>query len=140
MPPSNPLKILEGDRRGQQSIRITGQFRICFLWTLEGPKAIVIVDYSQDNGYMVRMPTHRAPTLPGEILLEEFLKPLGVTQTELAALYHAARSSTVRQIDRIKPLRRAGAGRTRSRILAAGCTKESSAKSAGASPATALAH
>ena len=34
---------------------------------------------------MVRIPTHRAPTHPGEMLLEEFLKPLGLTQTELAA-------------------------------------------------------
>ncbi len=28
------------------------------------------------------LPTHRKPTLPGEILLEEFLIPLGITQTE----------------------------------------------------------
>ena len=33
---------------------------------------------------MVRVPTHRAPTHPGEILLEEFLVPLGLTQRELA--------------------------------------------------------
>lgn len=33
---------------------------------------------------MVRIPTHRAPTHPGEMLLEEFLKPLHITQTELA--------------------------------------------------------
>ena len=33
---------------------------------------------------MVRIPTHRPPTHPGEMLLEEFLKPLGLTQTELA--------------------------------------------------------
>ena len=33
---------------------------------------------------MVRVPTHRPPTHPGEMLLEEFLKPLGLTQTELA--------------------------------------------------------
>jgi addiction module HigA family antidote len=30
------------------------------------------------------MPTHRPPTSPGEMLLEEFLKPMGLTQTELA--------------------------------------------------------
>ncbi len=34
---------------------------------------------------MVRIPTHRAPTHPGEILVEEFLTPLGITQRELAA-------------------------------------------------------
>jgi addiction module HigA family antidote len=33
---------------------------------------------------MVRIPTHRPPTHPGETLLEEFLKPLALTQTELA--------------------------------------------------------
>ena len=33
---------------------------------------------------MVRVPTHRPPTHPGEMLLEEFLKPMGLTQKELA--------------------------------------------------------
>lgn len=33
-----------------------------------------------------RIPAHRAPTQPGEMLLEEFLKPLGITQTRLAEL------------------------------------------------------
>ena len=33
---------------------------------------------------MVRIPTHRAPTHPGEMLLEEFLNPLEMTQRELA--------------------------------------------------------
>lgn len=33
---------------------------------------------------MVNIPTHRVPTHPGEMLREEFLKPLGVTQRELA--------------------------------------------------------
>ena len=33
---------------------------------------------------MVRIPKHGSPTHPGEMLLEEFLKPLGVTQRELA--------------------------------------------------------
>lgn len=33
---------------------------------------------------MVRVPTHRTPTHPGTMLLEEFLEPLGLTQRELA--------------------------------------------------------
>ncbi|MHB0867185.1 MAG: HigA family addiction module antitoxin [Thermoleophilia bacterium] len=37
---------------------------------------------------MVRIPTHREPTHPGEILLEEFLVPMGITQRELAASIH----------------------------------------------------
>ena len=34
---------------------------------------------------MIRVPTHRPPTHPGEMLEEEFLKPLGITQTDFAA-------------------------------------------------------
>ena len=33
---------------------------------------------------MIRVPTHRIPTHPGEMLLEEFLKPMGITQRELS--------------------------------------------------------
>jgi addiction module HigA family antidote len=33
---------------------------------------------------MVRIPTHRAPTHPGEMLLKEFLQPMGMTQQQLA--------------------------------------------------------
>ena len=33
---------------------------------------------------MIRIPSHRAPTHPGEMLLEEFLKPMGITQRDLA--------------------------------------------------------
>jgi antitoxin HigA-1 len=33
---------------------------------------------------MVRVPTHREPTHPGEMLIEEFLRPMGLTQRELA--------------------------------------------------------
>jgi addiction module HigA family antidote len=33
---------------------------------------------------MVRVPTHREPTHPGEMLIEEFLTPLGITQRDLA--------------------------------------------------------
>ena len=35
---------------------------------------------------MMRIPTHGQPTHPGEMLLEEFLKPLGISQVELAKL------------------------------------------------------
>jgi antitoxin HigA-1 len=37
---------------------------------------------------MIRVPTHRSPTHPGEMLLEEFLKPMGLSQRELAAAIH----------------------------------------------------
>jgi len=35
---------------------------------------------------MVRLPTHRAPVHPGEVLLEDFLIPLGISQVALAEL------------------------------------------------------
>ena len=37
---------------------------------------------------MVRVPSHRSPTHPGEMLLEEFLKPMGISQSELAERIH----------------------------------------------------
>ena len=44
-PPANRLEALSGDRRGQHSIRINDQWRICFTWTKEGPADVEIVDY-----------------------------------------------------------------------------------------------
>ncbi len=37
---------------------------------------------------MVRIPTHREPTHPGEMLLEEFLKPMALSQRDLADGIH----------------------------------------------------
>jgi proteic killer suppression protein len=45
VPPGNRLEALSGDRRGEHSIRINDQYRICFVWTDEGPDAVEIVDY-----------------------------------------------------------------------------------------------
>ena len=45
IPPSNRLEALGGDRKGQYSIRITNQYRICFFWTEQGPDQVEIVDY-----------------------------------------------------------------------------------------------
>ena len=44
-PPGNGLEALAGDRKGQHSIRINDQFRLCFVWTTEGPAEVEIVDY-----------------------------------------------------------------------------------------------
>jgi proteic killer suppression protein len=44
-PPANRLEALTGSRRGQHSIRINDQWRICFIWTEEGPADVEIVDY-----------------------------------------------------------------------------------------------
>lgn len=45
VPPGNRLEALAGDRKGQQSIRINDQYRICFVWTDAGPADVEIVDY-----------------------------------------------------------------------------------------------
>ncbi len=45
MPPANRLEALRGNRRGQYSIRINDQWRICFTWTHKGPAHVEIVDY-----------------------------------------------------------------------------------------------
>ncbi len=44
-PPGNNLEELKGDRAGQHSVRINGQWRICFVWTEQGPSEVEIVDY-----------------------------------------------------------------------------------------------
>jgi proteic killer suppression protein len=44
-PPGNRLEPLAGDRAGQHSIRINDQWRVCFVWTDNGPRDIEIVDY-----------------------------------------------------------------------------------------------
>ena len=43
-PPGNRLEALKGNRRGQYSIRINDQWRICFVWA-GGPELVEIVDY-----------------------------------------------------------------------------------------------
>ena len=45
VPPGNHLEALTGDRKGQHSIRINDQYRVCFIWTNTGPGMVEIVDY-----------------------------------------------------------------------------------------------
>ena len=44
-PPGNRLELLKGGRAGQHSMRINGQWRLCFVWTATGPVNVEIVDY-----------------------------------------------------------------------------------------------
>jgi proteic killer suppression protein len=44
-PPGNRLELLRGNRKGQHSIRINDQFRICFIWTDVDAYDVEIVDY-----------------------------------------------------------------------------------------------
>jgi Plasmid maintenance system killer protein len=43
--PGNRLEALGGDRKGQHSIRINGQWRICFVWREGAAEQVEIVDY-----------------------------------------------------------------------------------------------
>jgi proteic killer suppression protein len=45
IPPGNRLEKLAGNRAGQHSIRINDQYRICFVWTKQGPADVEITDY-----------------------------------------------------------------------------------------------
>ncbi|MEV6345816.1 type II toxin-antitoxin system RelE/ParE family toxin [Actinoplanes sp. NPDC051851] len=45
VPPGNRLEALSGNRKGQHSIRIDDQWRICFVWTETGPEDVEIADY-----------------------------------------------------------------------------------------------
>ena len=45
IPPGNRLEALKGERKGQYSIRINDQFRICFVWNDNGPSEVEVVDY-----------------------------------------------------------------------------------------------
>jgi proteic killer suppression protein len=44
-PPGNRLEVLAGNRKGQHSIRINDQWRICFRWTEGGAEEVEVVDY-----------------------------------------------------------------------------------------------
>jgi toxin HigB-1 len=44
-PPGNQLEALKGKRQGQHSIRINDQWRVCFVWSSDGPTQVEIVDY-----------------------------------------------------------------------------------------------
>lgn len=45
VPPANHLEALQGNRKGQHSIRINAQWRVCFRWTKDGAEQVEITDY-----------------------------------------------------------------------------------------------
>lgn len=44
VPPGNGLEALKGDRKGQHSIRINKQWRVCFVWTTDDAEDVEMVD------------------------------------------------------------------------------------------------
>lgn len=49
VPPGNRLEALVGRRAGQHSIRVNDQFRICFVWSGDGPTDVEFVDYHDER-------------------------------------------------------------------------------------------
>ena len=45
IPPGNRLEALSGNRKGQYSIRVNEQYRICFVWGRRGPGNVEVTDY-----------------------------------------------------------------------------------------------
>ena len=45
VPPGNHLESLSGNRKGEHSIRINKQYRVCFMWGESGPINVEITDY-----------------------------------------------------------------------------------------------
>lgn len=45
VPPGNKLEALKGGRKGQHSIRVNDQWRVCFVWREDGAHQVEIVDY-----------------------------------------------------------------------------------------------
>lgn len=79
IPPGDRLHALSVDGQGQCSISINMQYRTCFSWENGNALNVEIFDY------------HKAELMnihPGEILLEDFLKPMGITACKLAQSTH----------------------------------------------------
>jgi addiction module HigA family antidote len=70
-----------GDRQGQHSIRINDQFRVCFVWTAEGPAMSKSWTTTKEDATTAK---RLKPMHPGEVLREEFLVPLGMSAGALA--------------------------------------------------------
>jgi antitoxin HigA-1 len=98
VPPGNRLEALKRDRKGQHSIRINDQWRVCFRFADGNAFDVEIVDYHLRGEKMgidrnqlegldvgdVATGERLSPIHPGEILREEFLVPLGMTGHALA--------------------------------------------------------
>lgn len=122
-PPGNRLEALRGDLQGLRSIRIDDQGRIVLRWAASGPAEVRFVDAHSRPMH----PTERIPTHPGEVLLEEFLAPMEITQVELAAHDLAARRparSVERPLETGESVRSESHARARSTGLPASITND----------------
>ena len=87
IPPQNKLEALKKDRKGQHSIRVNDQWRVCFEWMQSGIKQVEIVDchWHDESKPLKEFMKRQIPyPHPGEILVEEFLKPMNISAYRLA--------------------------------------------------------
>lgn len=82
IPPNNRLEKLKGDRAGQYGIRVNSQWRLFLLGSIKDPRGLSSV--TAINSYI---------STPGEILIEEFLEPMGISQYRLAKAIHKPQSA-----------------------------------------------
>jgi RelE-like toxin of type II toxin-antitoxin system HigB len=78
--PGNRLEALKGNRKGQHSIRVNDQRRICFVWREGHAYQVEIADYHYEG----EMAKKLKAVHPGEILKEEFMLPLGLSMNKMA--------------------------------------------------------
>lgn len=83
-PPGNRLEALVSERVGQHSIRVNDQFRICFVWTDTGPTDVEIPTIMRERLDYMTFKNGMRPVHPGEVLREEYLKPLDLSANALA--------------------------------------------------------
>src|SRR5580692_10616248 len=83
VPPGNRLEALKADRQGQHSIRINDQWRYV-LFGMKEDRRMSRSSTTTSRSGLLQNPH------PGEILLEEFLKPMGLSQNALARAVHVA--------------------------------------------------
>lgn len=82
-PPSNCFEHLKDARKGECSIRINDQWRLCFRFEEGNAYDVAIEDYHSEGEMKKRKDRLPTPTV-GEILREEFIEPLGITAYRLA--------------------------------------------------------
>ena len=84
IPPSNHFEKLRGDLEGLHSIRVNKQWRLIFQWVGAKGEATNIYHGSQLSMRQAMLMTKRKPATVTEILVEEFMAPMGLTQAGLA--------------------------------------------------------
>ncbi len=83
-PPSNHFEKLRGGLAGFHSIRVNERWRLVFRWdgSRGKPKASILTTTVTDEANMLM--TKRKPATAGDILVQEFMQPMGLTQSALA--------------------------------------------------------